>query len=93
MSCVISLSITNQSFSIFTIRAWGKYSHPRYSNKTIIAIEVPLYIVCLIAWCFAGIYQQEYMNIILLAVIYITTGVSTAGNQSVVYQHWFEAFP
>jgi MFS family permease len=78
LSYVIGLSITSQVFSILTIRAWGMYSD-RYSNKTIIAIGAPLYIACLIAWCFAGIYKQEYINIILLIGIHIMTGVSTAG--------------
>lgn len=78
LSYVIGLAITSQVFSILTIRAWGMYSD-RYSNKTIIAIGAPLYIFCLIAWCFAGIYKQEYINIILLVGIHILTGVSTAG--------------
>ncbi len=78
LSYVIGLSITSQVFSILTIRAWGMYSD-RYSNKTIIAIGAPLYIACLIAWCFVGIYEREYINIILLVVIHIMTGVSTAG--------------
>jgi MFS family permease len=78
LSYVIGLAITSQVFSILTIRAWGMYSD-RYSNKTIIAIGAPLYITCLIVWCFTGIYEREYITIILLVVIHIMTGVSTAG--------------
>jgi MFS family permease len=78
LSYVIGLSIISQVFSILTIRAWGMYSD-RYSNKTIIAIGAPLYIACLIAWCFVGIYTKQYMNIILLVSVHIVTGISTAG--------------
>lgn len=51
----------------------------RYSNKTIIALSAPIYIACIIAWCFVGIYTHLYANIILLIVVYIFTGMSTAG--------------
>ena len=64
--------------SIFTIRIWGRYAD-RYSNKTIIAIGAPLYILCIIAWCFVGIYSRFYANIALLVGIYMVTGISTAG--------------
>ncbi len=35
----------------------------RYSNKTIIAIGAPIYILCLIAWCFVErIYTRFWPN-------------------------------
>ncbi|HEY9049192.1 MAG TPA: MFS transporter [Ohtaekwangia sp.] len=78
LSYIITFAIVSQVFSILTIRAWGMYAD-RYSNKTIIAIGAPLYILCLIAWCFAGIFSEDYANIILLVSIHIFTGISTAG--------------
>jgi MFS family permease len=78
LSYIIGLGIISQLCSIFTIRIWGRYAD-NYSNKTIIAIGAPLYILCIIAWCFVGIYSHFYANIALLVGIYIVTGISTAG--------------
>ena len=78
ISYVISLSIIAQLFSILTIRTWGKFSD-RYSNKSIISISAPIYIICIIGWCFVGIYTRYYLNIALLVVLHIFTGIATAG--------------
>lgn len=78
LSFVIVLGIISQLSSIFTLRLWGTFAD-RYSNKTIIAVSGPLYIACFIAWSFVGIYATYYINIALLALIYIFMGISTAG--------------
>ena len=78
LSYIIGLSILTQLSSIITIKLWGRYAD-NYSNKTIIGICSPLYICCIIAWCFVGMSANEYTNIILLAVINIVTGLVTAG--------------
>ncbi|MBC7848482.1 MAG: MFS transporter [Chitinophagaceae bacterium] len=96
---IIAFTILGQIASIFTIRIWGRFAD-RYSNKTIIAIGAPLYILCLIGWCFAGISTKFSYNIGFLAIIHIFSGIATAGinlsltniglklapsNQSIVY--------
>ena len=78
LSYIISLTILSQVFSILTIRIWGKFAD-RYSNKTIIGIGAPLYILCIIGWCFVGIYTHMYANLILLSILHIFMGISTAG--------------
>lgn len=78
ISYIIILSIISQLSSIMTIRVWGTFAD-RYSNKTIIALSAPIYIVCIITWCFVGIYTNLYINLVLLAGIHIFTGISTAG--------------
>ncbi|HEU4552512.1 MAG TPA: MFS transporter [Chitinophaga sp.] len=78
LSYIIALSILSQLSSILTIRVWGLFAD-RYSNKTIIFISAPLYILTIFAWCFVGIYTRQYANLILLAIIHIFTGISTAG--------------
>jgi MFS family permease len=75
---IIALTITSQLASIFTIRIWGTFAD-KYSNKTIIAIGAPLYIICIIGWCFVGIYSRMYAQLALLGVIHIFTGIATAG--------------
>lgn len=78
LSYIIGLGILAQLSSIFSIKLWGRYADS-YSNKTIIAIGAPLYIVCIIAWCFAGASAGLVTNIILLAAINIFTGIAAAG--------------
>lgn len=78
LSYIIGLTIISQLCSIFTIRLWGLFAD-RYSNKTIIAIAGPLYITCIIAWCFVGIYSRMYANLILLAAIHMVSGATTSG--------------
>lgn len=78
LSYIIGLTILSQVSSILTIRLWGLFAD-RYSNKTIIAIGAPIYILCLVAWCFVGIYSQLWANLVLLAFIHILMGLSNAG--------------
>jgi MFS family permease len=78
ISYIIALGIVSQLFSILTLRMWGVFSD-RYSNKSIISVSAPLYILCIVAWCFVGIYSQFLANMGLLVLIHIFTGISTAG--------------
>ncbi|HEY8896928.1 MAG TPA: MFS transporter [Niastella sp.] len=78
ISWIIALTITSQICSILTVRMWGRFAD-RYSNKTIIGICAPLYILVLIGWCYVGIYTREYLNVILLFVIHAGTGIANAG--------------
>ncbi|MCS3796854.1 MFS transporter [Niastella sp. OAS944] len=78
ISWIIALTITSQICSILTVRMWGRFAD-RYSNKTIIGICAPLYILVLIGWCYVGIYTKEYLNIFLLFVIHAGTGIANAG--------------
>ncbi len=64
ISYIIGFTIISQLFSILTIRIWGRFAD-RYSNKNMIGISAPLYILCLIAWCFVGIYSLMYANLSL----------------------------
>jgi len=75
---IIGLTVLSQLAGIFSFRLWGAYAD-KYSNKTIIAISAPLYILCLIAWCFVNLSQYLYVNLLLLAVIHMVTGISNAG--------------
>lgn len=78
LSYIIGLNIIGLLSSIFTIRTWGSLAD-KYSNKTIIAIGGPLYVLCLIGWCFVGIYTHFYANLALLVLINIFSGIATAG--------------
>lgn len=78
LSYIILLTIVSQLFSILTLRTWGIFTD-RYSNKSIISIAAPIYILCIVAWSFVGIYSRWYANMVLLTVIHVFTGIATAG--------------
>jgi MFS family permease len=78
LSVITVLLMISQLTGVFTFRMWGIFAD-RYSNKSIIAISGPLYIACVIGWCFVGIYSKQYANIILLVFIHIFTGIANAG--------------
>src|SRR5687768_7656018 len=55
ISYIIGYTIISQICSILTVRMWGRFAD-RYSNKSIIAVCAPLYILCLLGWSYVGIY-------------------------------------
>lgn len=78
MLFVIILSVVTQFFSVLTIRYWGHLSD-RYSNKSIIFLAAPLYVACLLGWIFVGIYSLSILNMGLLVLLHMVTGISTSG--------------
>jgi MFS family permease len=78
LSYIIALGLLAKLSSIFSIRYWGIYSD-RYSNKTIIRICAPTFIACILAWSFTAMGSSPVISIVLLAIIHIISGVSSAG--------------
>jgi len=78
LSYIIILSSIGLISSVFTVRIWGRMAD-RYSNKTIIAVGGPLYVLCILGWCFAGIFTQLWATLLLLLLIHIGSGIATAG--------------
>ncbi|HKH59707.1 MAG TPA: MFS transporter [Flavitalea sp.] len=77
-SYIIGLGILSQLSSIFSIKMWGGYSD-KFSNKTIISIAGPIYVVCMIAWTFTAMPSSPWLTSLLLILINIFSGVATAG--------------
>jgi len=78
MSYIIALTVVGQVSSIVSIKMWGRYTD-RYSNKTIIRICAPVYIICILAMAFAAIPSSQASSLAILIVINIFSGISTAG--------------
>lgn len=84
LSYIILLTISGQLAGVLLVRRWGSFAD-RYSNKSILAITTPIYLLCLVAWSFAGIYTNQISNLILLFGIHVLSGISLAGiNLSLV---------
>jgi MFS family permease len=75
LSAIICLNILSQVSSILFVRVWGGYSD-RFSNKTVIRICAPLYILCILGWTLAG---HASLTFPLLILIHILSGITTAG--------------
>ncbi|PWG82244.1 MFS transporter [Pararcticibacter amylolyticus] len=78
LSYIIALGIVCQISSILSIKMWGRYSD-RYSNKTIINICAPVYVICILSWAFVGMASSMVTTLVMLGLINIVTGFSTAG--------------
>jgi MFS family permease len=78
MSTIIILMVLNQVISMAFLRLWGKYSD-RYSNKSILSINGPLFIGCILAWTFTARPDKYIFTMPLLVIIHILMGISTAG--------------
>lgn len=77
-SYIIALGILSQLSSIFSIKMWGRYSD-KFSNKTIITIAGPLYVICMIAWTFSAMPSSPWVTLLLLILINVFSGVAIAG--------------
>jgi len=78
LSYIIVLGLLAKLSSILSIRLWGIYSD-RYSNKTIIRVCAPTFITCILAWSFTAMGSNPAISIVLLAIIHIVSGASSAG--------------
>jgi MFS family permease len=78
LSYVISLGILGQLSGILSYKVWGIYTD-RFSNKTIIGICAPLYIICILAFAFTASTGSHLLTIALLTAIYLLSGIATAG--------------
>jgi MFS family permease len=73
----ILVAIT-QLVSIVFFRFWGRLSD-RYSNKSILQVSAPLFIISTLMWTFTAMANFYSMKILLLLMIHLVSGFSSAG--------------
>jgi len=78
MSFIIALSIISQVLNFTFLKIWGKYTD-RFSNKSVLAICGPLFILSILAWTFTTMPEKYFLTIPLLVIIHIVMGLSSAG--------------
>ena len=78
MSFIIGLSIVSQVMNFLFLKIWGKYTD-RFSNKSVLAICGPLFIISILAWTFTTMPEKYFLTIPLLILIHIVMGLSSAG--------------
>jgi MFS family permease len=78
LSYVIGLNILSQVSGILFIKFWGTYAD-RFSNKTIIRLSAPIYVLSLFAWIFTSAPALKSFTVPFLAIIYTISGIAIAG--------------
>jgi len=74
MSAVIGFTVISQIANFASFRLWGSFCD-RFSNKTVLSVNGPLFIFCIFAWTFT----RHGFTIPLLIVIHSLMGIATAG--------------
>jgi len=78
MSFIIGLSIVSQVMNFAFLKIWGRFTD-RFSNKSVLAICGPLFILSILGWTFTTMPEKYFLTIPLLVVIHIVMGLSSAG--------------
>lgn len=78
MSWVIMLAVISQITNIYFFKVWGRIAD-RFSNKSVLAVSVPMFIVLLLLYPFTTMPERYHLTVPLLVLIHFIGGVSTAG--------------
>jgi MFS family permease len=72
------LSILSQLMHCAFLQIWGSLSD-RFSNKSIMGVCCPLFLVSIFAWTFTVIPDQRLFSLPLLVAIHLLSGIAGAG--------------
>jgi MFS family permease len=78
MTTVLALTIGSQLANLAALGLWGPLSD-RFSNKAVLEIAAPLFLLCTFAWTFTGLSWVQPMVLYLLIAIHLLMGIATAG--------------
>jgi MFS family permease len=78
MSAVIIFMTLSLLMNIAFLQLWGRFSD-RFSNKSVLGVCGPLFIICIFLWTFTSIPGWGALTVPLLVTIHLLLGMSTAG--------------
>jgi len=78
ITIVIIFAVLSQVSSVLSYGMWGRIAD-RFSNKSILRVSGPLFMICILGWTFTTMPTRHLLTIPLLIVLHILMGVSTAG--------------
>jgi MFS family permease len=78
MTTIIVLTTASQLSNLASLGVWGTMID-RYSNKAVLGIAAPMFLLCTLAWSFTGLAWVQPMVFYLLLVIHMLMGIATAG--------------
>lgn len=78
LSLVIVLTALSQIMNFTFLKIWGKFSD-LFSNKSVLGVSGPLFMICVLAWTFTTLPEKHTLTVPLLIAIHIFMGISLAG--------------
>jgi MFS family permease len=78
MTSILGLTIASQISNLAALQMWGSLID-RFSNKAVLGIAAPLFLLCLLGWSLTGITWMQPMLFYFLVGLHILMGVATAG--------------
>jgi MFS family permease len=78
MTTIIVLTTASQLSNLAALSPWGSLID-RFSNKAVLGIAAPLFLMCTLAWSFTGLGWVQPVVFYLLLAIHILMGIATAG--------------
>jgi MFS family permease len=78
MTTILALTIASQLSNLAALGLWGTLID-RFSNKAVLGIAAPLFLLCTLAWTLTGLEWMQAWNLYLLSAIHVLMGISTAG--------------
>ncbi len=78
MTMVVVLTTASQLSNLAALGLWGSLID-RFSNRAVLEISAPLFLICTLAWTFTGIAWMQPVTLYLLFAIHILMGIATAG--------------
>ncbi|MDR3531337.1 MAG: MFS transporter [Rhodopila sp.] len=78
MTTVIVLTTASQVSNLSALGLWGSLID-RFSNKAVLEISAPLFLLCTLAWTFTGLAWVKPAVFWLLLAIHVLMGIATAG--------------
>jgi MFS family permease len=78
MTTIIALTLASQLANLAALPVWGGLID-RFSNKAVLGIAAPLFLVCMAGWTLTGLGWTQSFLFSLLLVLHILSGASTAG--------------
>jgi MFS family permease len=78
LTFIIGLTVLSQIMHMLFLKIWGRYTD-RFSNKSVLSICGPLFLICILAWAFTTMPEKYAGTIPLLIIMHIVMGASMAG--------------
>ena len=78
LTTIMVLTIVSQLSNLAALSIWGSLID-RFSNKAVLGVSAPLFLVCMLAWSVTGLPSIQAIVFYALIAIHILMGISTAG--------------
>jgi MFS family permease len=78
MTTIIVLTTASQLSNLAALGLWGTLID-RFSNKAVLGIAAPLFLMCTLAWSFTGLEWVQPAVFFILLAIHVLMGIATAG--------------